>query len=156
MFRITGLATIAGRTLRRAAQGMEAIGQDDQKMVRPLPLAIAGVAEPPDLIVTTMTDPLTLSPGKSVEIAVKVERKNGFTGKIPLAVLGLPDGVTADTPEIAENKTEAKITLKAEEKAAPGEREIVVTARSAGEEQAPAPYAAVPITLKIAASGTPK
>jgi hypothetical protein len=125
-------------------------------MARPLPLATAAVAEPPDLIVTTTTDPLTLTPGKSVEIALKVERKNGFKGKIPLAVLGLPDGVTADTPEIAENKTEAKITLKAEEKAAPGEREIVVTARSAGEEQAPAPHAAAPIMLKIASSGAGK
>jgi pre-peptidase len=147
--RVTGLATIAGQTLRRAAQGMAEVRQDDQKTSHPLPLATAAVAEPPDLIVTTITDPLTLSPGKSVEIAVRVERKNGFTGKIPLAVLGLPDGVTADTPEIAENKTEAKITLKAEEKAAPGEREIVVTARSAGEEQAPAPHAAVPITLTV-------
>ena len=155
-FRVTGAASVDGRTIRRAAQGMAELSQDGEKTLRPVPLATAAVAEPPDLIVTAAPDALMLSPGKSVEIAVKVERKNGFTGKIPLAVLGLPDGVTADTPEIGENKTEAKITLKAEEKAAPGEREIVVTARSAGEEQAPAPHAAAPITLTIASGGAGK
>lgn len=152
-FRLTGIASVDGRTLRRAAQGIEEVGQDDQKTLHSLPLATAAVAEPPDLIVTATSEKLELLPGKSVEVGVKIERKKGFTGKVPLAVLGLPEGVTADTPEIAENKTEAKIILKAEKKAVPGETEIVITARSAGEEQAPAPHAAAPLTLTIATKG---
>ncbi len=152
-FGVSGAAVAGARSLHHTAQGMEELGQDDPKTLRPAPLTMAATAEAPDLIVTTSPDPLTLSPGKSVEIAVKVERRNGFTGKIPLEVLGLPEGVSADTPDIGENKTEAKISLKAEKKAAPGDSEIVVTARSAGEDAAPVPHAAAPIILTIASAG---
>jgi hypothetical protein len=155
-FRITGAVQIDGRTIRRAAQGMEESQQGDEKKARSVNLTTAAIAEPPDLIVTTTPEQVTLTTGKSVEIAVKVERKNGFTGKVPLAVLGLPDGVSADAPEIAENKAEAKITLKAEKKAAPVESEIVVAGRSAGEGEAPAPHAAAPVLLVIASAGARK
>ena len=133
---------------------MEEIVRNDDRVLRPVELLTAAVAEPPDLVVTATPDKLALSPGQPVTITVKVARKPGFTGKVPLDVLGLPNGVTADTPDIAENQTEAKITLKAEDNAAAGETEIVVVAKSEVDALPPVLHAALPITLVVRGKGS--
>jgi WD40 repeat protein len=51
-------------------------------------LAAAG-----DIVTTTEQSAVTVRPGSQVAVTVKVERRNGFTGRIPLEVRGLPHGV---------------------------------------------------------------
>jgi hypothetical protein len=54
----------------------------------------AVVAEP-DYVLTVAADRFTLAAGKSLDIPVTVERRNGFDRDVTVAVEGLPDGVTA-------------------------------------------------------------
>ena len=149
LFHVTGAAVIDGKTVHRTAQALEEMVRNDERTTHPARLPAVAVAEPPDMVVTAAPDRLTLSPGKTVEIGVKIERKKGFTGKVPLAVLGLPPGVTAETPDIPENKAEAKITLKAEDKAALGEADLIVVGKAVIDDQHQAPHAALPLTLVV-------
>ncbi len=148
-FSLSGAAMIDGKAVRHAAQGMEEVVRNNEKTQRPVNLLTAAVAEPPDMVVTATPDHVVLAPGKSVEIAVKVERKKGFTGKVPLTVLGVPDGVTVDAPDLAEDKTEGKITLKADENAAPGERDLIVAGRSVIDDQRQVLHAAPILILTV-------
>src|SRR5262249_50710539 len=99
--------------------------------------------------VTVAPDPVKLAAGKSIDITVKITRMAGYTAKVPLAVLGLPNGVTATTPDIAENQTEVKITLKADPKATLGETEIVILGKTVFEEARQAPHSTLPLTLTV-------
>jgi hypothetical protein len=144
-FGVTGTATIDGQTVRRRAQG---ISEPDREP-RPVNLLTAAAVPPPDIVVTAAADRLTLSPGHTAEIMVKIARDERFKGVVSLAVLGLPDGVTADTPSVASDKTEGKVTLKAEERAAPGETEIMVAGQVAVDGIPPAPQVTTPITLAV-------
>jgi hypothetical protein len=150
---VAGTVTVDGRTIHHAAQAMEEIGQNDQKSARPARLPAVALAEPPDVVVSAAPDKLALAPGKSAEIVVKIERKKGFTAKVPLAVLGLPAGVTADAPEIAEGKAEGKITLKAEEGAKPGGADLVVVGKSVIDDQQRVSHAALPMILTLSPAG---
>jgi pre-peptidase len=148
-FTVSGTATLDGRTVRHAGRGLEEFTQDNEKRTRPSELLTAAATEPPDMVVTATPETLTLAAGKSVEIAVKVARKDGFKAKVPLAVLGLPEGISVEAPEIAEDKNEGKITLKAGGDVKPGEVEIVVAGRTVIDDQRQVPHVAVPITLTV-------
>jgi hypothetical protein len=148
-FRVTGIATIDGKEVRRAAQGMEEVLRNNQKTLRPVNLLAAAVTETPELTVTATPETVTLPKGGTVEITLKVERKEGSKGKIPLAVLGLPPGVTATAPDIPEDKPEGKITLKTEDRASPGEIEIVVAGKAVIDNQRQVSHVAPPMLLKV-------
>ena len=51
----------------------------------------------PDFALKLATDRFVVPPGKPLDIAVTVERFHGFKKDIELSVLGLPEGVTAQT-----------------------------------------------------------
>jgi hypothetical protein len=148
-FRVIGVATIDGKSVRRTAQGLEEIVQNNQKSTRPVNLWTAAVTEAPELIVTVPPDKLTLPKGGSVEITVKVERKEGYKGKIPLTVIGLPNGVTATATDLADDKTEGKITLKTDNKASTGENDIVVAANVVIDNQRRVLHVAPAVTLAV-------
>lgn len=150
--RVTGVAAPEGRTIRRLAQSHEEIVQNEQRTTRPAPLATAAIAEPPDLVVAAMPETIWLAPGGSVELVVRIERKVGFDKTVPLAVLGLPPGVTATTPEIGKDQSEAKITLKADGNATPAEADLVLVAHAVLDGQRQVPHAAPPIRLTVAAA----
>jgi hypothetical protein len=60
----------------------------------------------PDLGLSVATDRFTLAPGKTLDIPVTIERRNGFVEEVTLVVEGLPDGVeAAETPLKASAKT---------------------------------------------------
>jgi hypothetical protein len=44
-------------------------------------------------VTTTEQSEITVKPGSEVRLTVKVERRNGFKGRIPLDVKGLPHGI---------------------------------------------------------------
>lgn len=48
----------------------------------------------PDYEVAVATDRFTVPPGKPLDVAVKVVRKNGFSKPVEIVAEGLPDGVT--------------------------------------------------------------
>jgi len=148
-FRVIGVATMDGKTVRRVAQGLEEIVQGNQKSTRPVNLWTAAVTEAPELIVTATPDKLTLPKGGSVDITVKVERKEGYKGKIPLTVIGLPNGVTATATDLADDKSEGKITLKTDNKASTGESDVVVVAKVVIDNQRQVLHAALPTTLAV-------
>ena len=103
------------------------------------------------MVVTIPPDALTLAPGKSIEIPVKVERRKGFTGKVPLVVIGAPEGVNVTAPEIDEKQSEAKITLKAEGKPSAGEFDLVIAGRVDLGEQRQVLHVTAPVMLTVKA-----
>ncbi|MBI3465729.1 MAG: PPC domain-containing protein [Planctomycetes bacterium] len=76
----------------------------------------AVVAEP-DFALTVDNHAFTVSPGKPLEIPVKIERRIDFAGEIELKVLGLPPGVSAPpVKSLAKDASakSAKLTVAAE------------------------------------------
>jgi hypothetical protein len=92
--------------------------------------------ETPDYRLTLAADSFTLTPGKPLEIAVKIERRGGFAGEIEIAAQNLPTGVTASpVKSLASGETakEVKLTLTADTAFASGA--FTIAGRS-GENQA--------------------
>jgi hypothetical protein len=149
--RVSGLATIEGKPVRHAAQGLEEIRQGDEKRTRPGKLVTAAVTEPGDLTLGASPESVTLAPGGTAEITLTLTRREKLKGNRPLIVVGLPPGVTADAPEIAEDKAEAKVTLKAESGAQPTETSIVIMTQVDLGDNRRRFHCAAPITLKVEA-----
>jgi hypothetical protein len=74
--KLTARAVINGKDVAR-----EAAGQLPQ------------VVDPGDLTTATEQSEVTVKPGGEVRLQVKIERRNGFMGRVPLDVRGLPHGV---------------------------------------------------------------
>jgi WD40 repeat protein len=51
------------------------------------------LAPPGEIVATVEKDEISVQPGKSVKLTVNIERRNGFKGRVPLDVRGLPHGV---------------------------------------------------------------
>jgi hypothetical protein len=66
---------------------------DGQEVVREVTGAAPKVIEPGDIVTTVEQSEVTVKTGGEVRVTVTVERRNGFTGRIPLEVRGLPHGV---------------------------------------------------------------
>ena len=81
--KLVGRATINGRPVSHEAETTELI-------------SVIALAPTPDLVVTTDATRIELAPGKDVTLTVKVERRNGFTGRVPVSVMNLPHGVRVD------------------------------------------------------------
>jgi hypothetical protein len=151
---VIGTATIGNQTITRRAEGQaEFYTKDGDRLVRntrPAPFSLAAVTGPSDLILNAPTERLALTVGKTVEIKVTVQRKAGFTAKIPVILQGLPNGVSVSGPaEIPENKNEATLTLKAEANAAVGDVVLTLIGRSIVDELRFSDHAALPIPLTV-------
>jgi hypothetical protein len=92
------------------------------------------VAPPePDYELTVPADRHAIPPGKSIDVAVKVVRKNGFAKPVGVAAEGLPDGVKLE-PNVSEGKADPNVvtvTLSAGKAGAAGAFRLV--GRVAGE-----------------------
>ena len=80
-----------------------------------------------------------------------VERRNGFAGRVPLEVRGLPHGVRVldvglNGILVTERETQRTVVLYAEPWVQPGDRPFVVLARREGKRTEHATRA---VTLKI-------
>lgn len=78
--KLTGNAVIEGRTVTHEAEIMDPIG-------------VVALAPKPDLVVSTNTQQIELMAGQEVTLTVAVERRNGFTARVPISVMNLPHGV---------------------------------------------------------------
>lgn len=132
--RLAGTATIAGREVVREAE----MGQVKS-------------AAPGDIVTTTEVGAVVIEPGRETRFVAAVERRNGFTGRIPLDVRGLPHGVTVQNIGlngilITEKETRREIVLRAEPWVQPSEVPIVVLAK---HERKGTEHAARPVRLTI-------
>ena len=124
---------------------------------KPLPLKLVGEAtidgqkqlkealgEAPKLIdagdiVTVTEEPeVTIQPGGLVKLTVRIERRAGFAGRVPVEVRGLPHGVRAldiglNGILVNENETRRTIVIYAEPWVQPGAHPFVVLAKREGK-----------------------
>ena len=128
-------ATIEGRNVVREAAGGH-----------------VGLAEPGDLVTMTQQSEVVLRPGQEVPVTVTIERRQGFTGRVPLEVRGLPHGVAVldvglNGILITEKETTRTFVLHAEPWVQPTVHPFVVLAKREGKNTE---YAAKSVLLKVA------
>jgi hypothetical protein len=141
-----GHATVDGHELVRVAN--QEGGKDE-------PLQLASITPNPDVTVTTEAKEVALEPGKEVTVTLKVDRHNGFTGRVPCLIENLPPGVRVvnvglNGVLVTEKQTSRTFTLRAEDWAAPIDRPIYVVALV--ESNSPTSHPSPPILLKVAAN----
>ncbi len=132
--KLTAHATIDGKDVEREAAG-----------------GLPKVEEPGDLVTTTEQSEATVAPGGDVRVTVKVERRNGFMGRIPLEVRGLPHGVRVldvglNGILITEKETMRTFVIHAEPWVEPTEHPFVVLAKREGKN---VEYAAKSVLLRV-------
>jgi WD40 repeat protein len=133
--RLVGEATIDGQK-----QMKEALG------VNPT------ITDPGDIVTTTEESEVSLRPGEQVKLTVHIERRNGFAGRVPVEVRGLPHGVHAldiglNGILVNENETRRTVVIYAEPWVQPGAHPFVVLARREGKNTE---HGARSVLLKVA------
>jgi WD40 repeat protein len=110
------------------------------------------VVDPGDIVTTTGQREVIIRPGQETYLDVAIERRNGFQGRIPLDVRGLPHGVRVlnvglngilVTPDVSTRR----VALYAEPWVKPGEQPFVVLATREGKGTE---HAAPAVTLRVA------
>jgi hypothetical protein len=143
---LSGTANIGGNAVERRADPDDA-------------LRLIAVAAPPDIALEIENPEVTLEAGGTAQVAVRVERKNGFKGRVPVSVLNLPDGVIVSDIGlngvlITEDETRRVFTLQALPWVEPTQRLIAVSGQVETRSPLPSAYAAEPFQLKIVAGRT--
>jgi hypothetical protein len=110
------------------------------------------VVEPGDLVTVTDQSEVTVKPGGEVRLTVKIERRNGFKGRVPLDVRGLPHGVRVldiglNGVLITERETARTIAIYCEPWVKPTDHPFVVLARREGKNTE---HAARSVLLRVA------
>ena len=116
--RVVARAQIGGITVTREARG-----------------AVPTIVPEGDLRIAVDSPTLTIHPGQEARMRVRIDRRNGFAGRVPLEVRGLPHGVRVlnvglNGILVTPNQNEREIILAAEPWVRPQTRPIVVLARN--------------------------
>jgi hypothetical protein len=122
-----------------------------KEVVREVTGGVPRIGEPGDLVTTAERSQVTVQPGKQVRLLVRVERRNGFKGRIPLEVRGLPHGVRVldiglNGILITEREANRTIVIYAEPWVKPLSHPFVILARS---ERKGTEHAAKSVLLKV-------
>lgn len=146
LLNLSGMASIDGKVVERRADPDDA-------------LRLIAVSEPPDISLDIENPEVTLEAGGTVQVAVKVERNNGFTGRVPVTVLNLPFGVIVtdiglNGVLITEEESRRVFTLQALPWVEPTERLVAVSGQVETRSPLESSYAAKPFRLKIVAAKT--
>jgi hypothetical protein len=125
---------------------------DGKELVREVTGGLPKVIDPGEIVTTTEQSEVTIRPGGEARVTVHVERRNGFKGRIPLEVQGLPHGVHVldvglNGILITEGETRRTFVLRAEPWVAPAAHPFVVLARREGKNTE---HAAKSVLLKVA------
>jgi hypothetical protein len=137
--KVIGRAQVNGHTVEREAnQGA--------------PLQLASVIPPPDVVVTTDTREIPIEPGKEIKVTLRVNRQNGFKGRVPCNVENLPPGVRIvnvglNGVLVTEAQTSRTFTIRAEDWAQPITQPIYVVAQV--ESNSPTRHSSPPLLLKV-------
>jgi WD40 repeat protein len=132
--KLVARATIGGKEIVREAMG-----------------GVPKVIDPGDLVTIAGVDELTIRPGSEARMRVKIERRNGFKGRVPLDVKGLPHGVRVldvglNGILITERDTEREIAIYAEPWVKSMEHPFVVLSRREGKNTE---HAAKSVLLRV-------
>jgi dipeptidyl aminopeptidase/acylaminoacyl peptidase len=124
---------------------------DGREVVREASGGLPKLADAKDLATITDENEVTIEPGKEVRVTVHIERRNGFAGRVPLDVRGLPHGVRVldiglNGILITEKETSRTVVIYAEPWVKPMEHPFVVLSKreSTGNE-----FAAKSVLLKV-------
>ncbi len=125
---------------------------DGREVVREFTGGVPKVKEPGDLVTTTRQAEVTVHPGGQVTVTATIERRNGFKGRVPLEVVGLPHGVRVldvglNGILITEKETTRTFVIYAEPWVKPMAHPFVVLARREGKNTR---HAAKSVLLRIA------
>ena len=135
--RVVARATINGQTVVREAL----IGKPQ-------------VVEPGDIVTRTDRTEVVITPGGRATLRASIERRNGFSGRVPLDVRGLPHGVRVldiglNGILITEKESARTLEVYCEPWVAPVEHPIVVLARHEGKGTE---HAAASVLLRVVPS----
>jgi len=122
-----------------------------QQMIREVTGGLPQVVEPGDLAATAEQSEVTVQPGKEVRLTVKIDRRNGFKGRVPLDVRGLPHGVRVldiglNGILITEQESSRTFAIYAEPWVQPTTHPFVVLAKS---EKKNTEHAAKSVLLRV-------
>jgi hypothetical protein len=129
---------------------------DGKDVVRDASGGVPKLVEPGDIVTATVESEITVEPGKETRLTVKIERRNGFAGRVPIEVKGLPHGVkVADIGLngilITEKETVRTMRIYCYPWVEPMEHPIVVLAKREGKNTE---HAGKSVLLKIVKPGT--
>ncbi|MFO0845316.1 MAG: WD40 repeat domain-containing protein [Gemmataceae bacterium] len=133
--KLTAKATIGGQEVLREATG-----------------TLPKLAEPGDIVARTEQAELTITPGGEARITLAIERRNGFAGRVPIEVQGLPHGVRVldvglNGILITEAESRRTFVLYCEPWVKPMDHPIVVLAKREGRNTE---HAARSVMLRVA------
>lgn len=139
--RIQATATIKGQPVIREWKTDERI-------------AVVSVAPPPELLVWTDAEQVTLEPGGKAMVSIKIKRERGFAGRVPFDIRNLPHGVIVTDVGlngvlITEQEITQRFTLAAESWVKPMEQPIFVVGRIETTSPQRSDFAAKPVKLVI-------
>jgi hypothetical protein len=136
-----GVATINGQRVVREVPGTQAFD-------------IVSVAPPPEVLVFTKERVVDVAPGEDAFVNISIKRQEGFGGRVPFEVIGLPHGVTLrdlglNGILITEGETSTRFRFDVQPWVRPQEQQIFIVGRieTSGRQQQRFP--AAPITLSI-------
>jgi hypothetical protein len=109
------------------------------------------VVDPGDLVTVALASEVKIRPGSEARLRVKIERRNGFKGRVPLEVRGLPHGVRVldvglNGILVTERDTEREIAIYAEPTVQPMEHPFVVLSKREGKNTE---HAAKSVLLRV-------
>ena len=124
---------------------------DGKEVTREAAGGTPSVAEPGDLVTAVNVPELTIRPGSEARIVVKVQRRNGFTGRVPIEVRGLPHGVRVMNVGlngilVLPNETEREVVIYAESWVKPTDEPFAVSAKT---EKKGTEHGAPAVMLKV-------
>jgi hypothetical protein len=144
---VAGTAAVGGRRVERVARADERV-------------SVVATGLSPDVRVTSVTPAvIDLAPGGRAVVNATIERANGFTGRVPLAVNNLPFRVTI--PDIGlngilitEDQTSRSFEIVVDPGAEPGEQTLFVTARVETNGGTNSQHSSMPIRIRVVAAET--
>jgi WD domain, G-beta repeat len=124
---------------------------DGKEIVHETTGGVPSLIEPGDIVATTAASEVSVRPGQETRLLVRVERRNGFKGRIPLEVRGLPHGVRVldiglNGILITEQDSAREVAIYADPWVKPAEHPFVVLAKREGKNSE---HAAKSVLLKI-------
>jgi WD40 repeat protein len=152
---VTAVALYGNPQAPTAPQKLTLIGEaviDGRKQMKEFVGEAPKLEKPGEIITLTEESEVTIRPGGEVKVQVHIERRGGFTGRVPLEVKGLPHGVRVldiglNGILITEKETRRTIVLHAESWVEPTEHPFVVLAKREGKNTE---HAAKSILLRVA------
>ena len=117
---------------------------------REMPLPPIRLGNRGDVTVRAMAEKVEIAPGSRAKVPVRIERHNGFAGRVPLDVRGLPQGVRVldiglNGVLVPPNQTERTLEIEVDPWLEPVTLPFVVTARKEGQAE----FVGKPVTLVI-------